>query len=397
MATDRHPCPPSEGKTFCEFFAGIGLVRRGLTGGGRECVYANDIDPKKRRMYEAAYPDSSGHFHEGDVWDTDGVLARVPPRPFLATASFPCVDLSLAGHYRGMAGEHSSTFFGFLNVLDGMGRRRPKAVLVENVPGFVSSNGGRDFEAAVSALAALGYRIDAFVVDAERFVPQSRPRVFVVGIDSSCEPSGAITRTAGGWFADAWRQRVASRPDVRPPSLVRLMERVELPTGWIAFDLPPLPNRTIRLADVIDCDDGQEWWGESEVERHRLMMSDGHQAVVSKLLGAGYHVGTIYRRVRQGRQRAEVRFDGVAGCLRTPRGGSGKQIVIVLDHGRVRMRWMTPRKYARLQGADDFPIAGDRIRELFGFGNAVCVPVVRWIDQAVLTPVYNAASAATAA
>ena len=82
-------------------------------------------------------------------------------------------------------------------------------------------------------------------------------------------------------------------------------------------DLPPFPVRTLQLADVIDLDKQQEWWDEKEVERHHAMMSDRHrQEVDARRRQGGLHVGTIFRRVRHGRQRAEVRFDGVAGCGR---------------------------------------------------------------------------------
>ncbi len=90
---------PIPDKTFCEFFAGIGLVREGLTPSGWSCVYANDVDPKKQQLYQGQFG-AEGHFHLGDVWNTDEVLARIAGRPFLATASFPCVDLSLAGRDR---------------------------------------------------------------------------------------------------------------------------------------------------------------------------------------------------------------------------------------------------------------------------------------------------------
>ncbi len=110
----------SAGKTFCEFFAGIGLVREGLGPSGWQCVYANDIDPKKQEAYEARFG-KSDHFHLGDVWKTDEVVDRILGQPVLMTASFPCIDLSLAGHYRGLQGEHSSTFFGFANVVEARG------------------------------------------------------------------------------------------------------------------------------------------------------------------------------------------------------------------------------------------------------------------------------------
>jgi DNA (cytosine-5)-methyltransferase 1 len=87
--------------------------------------------------------------------------------------------------------------------------------------------------------------------------------------------------------------------------------------------------------------------------------------------------------------RAEVRFDGLAGCLRTPKGGSARQIVIVAQNGKLRMRWMNPREFARLQGVPDFPLVGTPIQQLWGFADAVCVPAIAWIDQHVLTPLYD--------
>jgi DNA (cytosine-5)-methyltransferase 1 len=92
--------------------------------------------------------------------------------------------------------------------------------------------------------------------------------------------------------------------------------------------------------------------------------------------------------------RAEVRFDNVAGCLRTPRGGSARQIVMVIDDGHVRFRWMSPREYARLQGAPNFTLAANTIQSLFGFGDGVCVPVIQWVDQNILTPIYQDEAAA---
>lgn len=168
-------------KTFCEFFAGIGLVRAGLEPSGWHCVYANDIDPAKRRGYEARF--GADHFHLGDIADTPRVLERLPGTPFLATASFPCVDLSLAGHYRGLGGgTQSATLFAFGRVLAALGTRKPAVVLIENVPGFLTSGEGDDFAAAAKLLSGLGYWLDAIVLDARHFAPQSRPRVFLIGV-----------------------------------------------------------------------------------------------------------------------------------------------------------------------------------------------------------------------
>jgi len=86
---------------------------------------------------------------------------------------------------------------------------------------------------------------------------------------------------------------------------------------------------------------------------------------------------------------AELRTDGIAGCLRTPRGGNGRQILFVAGRGRYAVRLLTPRKCARLMGADDFKITVSMNKALFGFGDAVCVPVIRWIAENYLNPVWR--------
>jgi DNA (cytosine-5)-methyltransferase 1 len=373
-----------EGKTFCEFFAGIGLVRAGLEPSGWQCTYANDIEPKKQAMYEARFG-VTDHFHLGDVNETDQVVSRIKGEPFLATASFPCVDLSVAGHYRGFDGEHSSTFFPFAEVLKKLGTRKPRVVMLENVKGFLTAHLGEDFKRAVGVLADLGYWIDTFVLDACCFTPQSRPRVFVVGVVKDLVPEEA----ASPRDSDSSASRSSA---LRPDSIQKLKKTVPLPTGWVQFDLPRPPERTKTLEDVIDQGDDEDWWSKDEVVRHYGMMSDRHQQRIDELLRSGQRwVGTIFRRIRDKQQRAEVRFDGLAGCLRTPSGGSANQIVVTTDQGDLRMRWMSPREYARLQGADDFPLKGSRQNLLWGFADAVCVPAVAWIDQHLLTPLYELA------
>ncbi len=304
------------GKIFCEFFAGIGLVREGLEPSGWRCVYANDIDSKKQAAYEVRFG-KSVHFHLGDVWNTEEVIERIPSRPSLMTASFPCIDLSLAGHYRGLDGNHSSTFFGFAKVLEALKGRRPPLVMLENVTGFLSSRKGQDFETAARRLADLGYWLDAFVLDACHFTPQSRPRVFVIGMAPELKPEDE-SPTGCLWPVE--------RPSaLRPDSIIQAKRRLELPSGWVTLPLPDPPKRQSVLADMIDTDDGQAWWSEIEVRRHYELMSNLHQRQLDEILASKRTwVGTAFRRTRA-QLRAEVRFDGLAGCLRTPKGGSAKK------------------------------------------------------------------------
>ena len=99
--------------------------------------------------------------------------------------------------------------------------------------------------------------------------------------------------------------------------------------------------------------------------------------------------GTVFRRIRNDRSMAELRTDGIAGCLRTPRGGSGRQILFAAGRQRFAVRLLTPRECARLMGADNFVIRVPLSQALFGFGDAVCVPVVEWMARHYLNPVWE--------
>jgi DNA (cytosine-5)-methyltransferase 1 len=381
-------------KTFCEFFAGIGLVRAALSRGGWQCLYANDIDPKKESMH-AGHFGPSERYHLGDVWDTESVCERIAGRPTLATASFPCTDMSLAGKRAGLAGDQSGALLGFLRVLEELAERRPAMILLENVPGFLSSRGGADFAAAVNQLAALGYWIDSFVLDARSFVPQSRQRLFVVGYSRQLVDDATplvVRRSDCDALCDPWHEAIRRSERIRPSQLRRAMDRIELETGWATVDCGNPRPASYRLADYLDDDELQSWWPAEEVERHHAMMSDGHRRQVEQIVAEASEVAPLtgFRRVRQSQQRLEVRFDGVAGCLRTPRGGSAKQIVLFAGRGELRMRWMSPREYARLQGAPDYTLPANDIQAWFGFGDAVCVPAIQWIDRQMLSPVLEA-------
>jgi DNA (cytosine-5)-methyltransferase 1 len=350
---------------FAEFFAGIGLVRAGL-GPRWRCEYANDIDPFKAKMYRAMFPDDQpSHLHLCDIWDTDAVAARVGS-PFLATASFPCTDVSLCGMQRGLDGKGSGAFWAFALVLRRMlsEGRTPRLLMLENVHGFATGNGGRDLRAACSELSSIGYALDAFALDARHFLSQSRPRLFVVG--------------ALGWDGKPNR---GPRPEaLRLRALSEVMESMP-DVRWMGLRAAPPPELSCRVESVLDPDG--DWWPGEQVEAHLAKMDPIHLA---RLAGPEPIVACGFRRTRRGAARLEVRTDGLAGCLRTPRGGSGRQVVVRSEGGRVRMRWMTSVEYARLQGARHCgPVVSER-QALFGYGDAVCVPAVSWLDQEILSP-----------
>lgn len=373
---------------FYEFFAGGGMARLGL-GGGWRCVFANDNDPKKAACYRARFGDE-GHLFVGDIARLD-TRSLAGGRADLAWASFPCQDLSLAGAGAGLGGERSGTFWPFWRLMLGLRRegRAPRAVVLENVYGAVTSHGGRDLAAICEELAAGGYRFGALVVDAARFLPQSRPRLFVVAADAALDIPDALLDAGpeGEW-----------RPESLKLSYELLTDAARAACVW--WRLPPPPAPASTLEDLIEDEPrGVKWHTPDETARLLGMMSPVNREKVDAARRAGARrVGALYRRTRRGadgvkRQRAEARFDGVAGCLRTPSGGSSRQTVIVVEGDRVRTRLLSPREAARLMGLpDDYPLPANYNDAYHLAGDGVAVPVVAHLAENLLTPLLARAA-----
>lgn len=363
-------------RAVAEFFAGIGLMRMGLEQAGWEVLWANDIDEDKMKMYCGHFGHDHAHFCLSDIRT---IAPHEIPLVTLATASFPCNDLSLAGARRGLSGQNSGAFWGFIDAISGMGRRRPPLVMLENVVGFLTSNDGNDFRDACLALNELGYAVDAFIIDAALFVPQSRQRLFLIGTKE--KPKSDRTAETLRLYESQCRPRALAdfillHPEIR----------------WSLRNLPSIVRENSMLRDIIEDlpVNSPYWWSQQRAEYLLSQMSEKHRAIAEKMIeDKRVSYGTVFRRVRYGRSMAELRTDGIAGCLRTPRGGSGRQILFVAGRHRYAVRLLTPRECARLMGADDFKIAVPLNQALFGFGDAVCVPVVRWIAENYLTPVWE--------
>ena len=357
--------------TAVEYFAGVGLFRMGLERAGWNVEFANDWDGERAPIYEGFFGDKY------EIRNIFSVSHEQVPRATLATCSFPCIDLSLAGKRAGIHGRHSGAFWGFYELLRNQGSTSPAIVLLENVPGWLYSNGGDDFYATAAALNELGYACDVFVVNARSFVPQSRSRVFMVGV------KGTIPSMA---FAHPRSKRLM------PQKLKELID-ANSAIDWMRLDVPePPPFRnegfSSEIVEVLPSD-STLWWAEEKVEKHLRMMSPAHFELVKYLTNRDeISYRTFFRRRRAEGQRAEVRSDDIAGCLRTAVGGSGKQFMVAVGKGSTRMRTLTTREYARLQGVPDkYPIVANSERQsLSAFGDAVCVPVIAWIAKEVMTP-----------
>ena len=362
------------GKSFVELFAGIGLIHEALQPLGWNAVVANDNDPKKTRAYKANFPDVPFNVCDVRVLDLCDY-----PAPRLVTASFPCIDLSQAGNRQGLNGEHSSlvrTFLEKVALLTAAGKK-PEFLLIENVPNLLSIHNGAALEEILGILTELGYGFDVVQVDAKHFTPQSRNRVFIIAVDLEHHPLKHQV------FPDdhLHRHKLAETYRKNP----------KLP--WFFFDFPHLPVRQISLRDVIEQipASSSTWWNKKEADYFWSLVEHDHKKRLEALLqNGGNHVFTAVRRLRRRRKREQIfniRFDGLASCLRTPRGGSSTQYVVVIENGLLRGRRLTALESARLQGvclpdcAPNFQLVGSETDIRFAFGDAVCVPAVRWVVE----------------
>ena len=319
------------------------------------------------------------------------VSADLPGHADLAWASFPCQDLSLAGAGAGLNGQRSSSFWPFWRLITALGAegRAPSLIALENVCGALSSHGGKDFAAIGDAMADGGYRFGAIIIDAIDFVPQSRPRLFLIGVHQSLPIPGALL--AGGPQAP-WH----------PPTLTsafgKLSARAQ--NAWEWWRLPAPPARAHALADLVEeAPEGVIWHSEHETARLIGMMNTRNLEKVRLMQRSGRRrVGAVYKRTRSngadGRkvQRAEVRFDDVAGCLRTPSGGSSRQTIMVVEGQRTRTRLLSPREAARLMSLPDHYALPSNYNEAYHLaGDGVAVPVVRFLAEHLLEPLLTAA------
>ncbi|MEN9867238.1 MAG: hypothetical protein RL748_2828 [Pseudomonadota bacterium] len=363
-------------KYFAEFFAGVGLVREGLAATGWECAWANDISSEKAACYQTNY--GAEHFHLGDLWQWENNPGHIPDKCSLWTASFPCTDLSLAGVRKGLAGAESGALHAFLAILAAKVAQQlaPPLVMLENVGGFLSSHKGADVAHTVRTLNQLGYVVDIIEIDAADFVPQSRQRIFVFALKAALAEK-MMQSPPGPQHTGRIRRVFADNPEL----------------NWGHFDLAMPPRHKATLADMIeplplDC---APWWDESRKTKLWEQMFERHQDALKRMqTQSGISFATVFRRMRDNISRAELRFDGVAGCLRTPRGGSSKQILIQAGNGRWDVRLLTPREYARLQGVrDSFQLPQNENQGYFAMADAVCVPVIEFLAQQIISPVVD--------
>ncbi|MBS5373112.1 DNA (cytosine-5-)-methyltransferase [butyrate-producing bacterium] len=344
--------------TMHEFFAGSGLVGYGLKGMFAP-IWANDISVQKAAVYIANF--GKEHFLLNDIRNIHGAEL---PYANMSWASFPCQDLSLAGPLGGIHASRSGLVWEWLRVLDEM-VEKPKILVLENVTGLLSTNNGENYKVLHYSLVERNYRCGAIVINASHFVPQSRPRVFIIAVKNDCVIPNSLIGLGPCWL----HNKAATELGRQLPDWI-----------WWNTDKPPHCRQTIK--DIVE---KNVPFDKDDIlrlvpERHKEKLNT-HETVYA----------TGYRRTRHGEQRLELRCDGIAGCLRTPEGGSSKQYLVIKEAGATHARLLTVREAARLMGAPDtFKLPGSYNDGYKAMGDAVAMPVAQFIGERFLTKIAEA-------
>ena len=352
--------------TCLDFFAGSGLVSVGLSADFRT-VWANDISAKKACVFNA---NNMGGVLQ--VCPIENVSGKALPAVDLSWGSFPCQDLSLAGDIKGLYASRSGLFWQWLRVMDEM-HVRPPVVVAENVVGFVSAAGGKYYVAAHEELSKRGYKVGAVMLDAANWLPQSRKRIFMIGVQKDVYISD-LTSNGATWC--------------HPDPVVKVAGMVN---DWVWWNIPMPKVKKSKLDELVDFDSPCD---SESVQSHNLSLVASEKINQLRNLSRGCRRAfTGYRRTRNHKQVLEVRTDGMAGCLRTPCGGSSRQVVIIATNGELKTRLLTVRETARLMGApDSYKIPGSYNDGYMAMGDAVAVPVVEYLSKQLLAPLGRSAN-----
>jgi DNA (cytosine-5)-methyltransferase 1 len=225
-------------------FAGVGGFDLALERNGVNVVASVEIDKKASAILAKHFPNSQLFDDVCKVTGKDFIDAGFTPEQGIMVGGFPCQDLSVAGKRAGLAGNRSGLFFEFIRLIK---ETKTKFVILENVPGLLSSNNGNDMGVVIGELDDLGYSVAWRVLDAQFFgVPQRRRRVFIVGClgDDWRTPAQILALSEGraGYLAKSQSKRKGS-----PSTIAR-----GLGASGIAGTLAARDYKGLAADDLLD-------------------------------------------------------------------------------------------------------------------------------------------------
>lgn len=355
---------------FFDMFAGIGGFRSGLAAvGGFECLGHCEIDKYANQAYNAIYePKGELYFEDARTIDPNEL-----PDLDLICAGFPCQSFSVAGKRLGFADDTRGTLF--FEIARIARAKRPAFLLLENVPGLLSHDGGRTLDTIFSALVELGYHLEWSVLNSAHFgVPQQRRRLYIVA-SLGAECAGRIFPLASG-DAENLKELIPGPQGQRvyDPSGVACTQCAGSggwggKTGLYFIDMNPNPI----ITDHARCITARQ---DSGVSNHR----GEHSAVLVEDDAPRAILTPDRETVRQQGRRVKEPDEPMFTITAQDRHG-------VVHHGRIRK--LMPIECWRLQGFTDEQFykaqtTGLKDGRLYKMaGNAVSVPVISAIGQKI--------------
>ena len=334
--------------TAVSLFAGVGGFDLAMQRNGINVVATVEIDKNARGVLQHQFPEVT-HFEDVTKVSGDDLRSAgfIPDRGII-TGGFPCQDLSVAGKRAGLAGQRSGLYWEIIRLVDELS---PKYLVLENVPGLLSSNDGRDMGIVIGALTERGYGVSWRVLDAQYFgVAQRRRRVFIVGCaGDNGRSSSEILDLTNSLRGDSAPRRQKEQ-DVASNVVGSIAENS---TTDNANNVKVGPLTATGMSSVK---------GTETSDSHHLVIMSNNPDVANALPASLYHHGTVVNQ--------DV---------------DSNHLVI-----GPAVRRLTPSECERLQGFPD-GWTSQRIDEKKGLiaqadsarykqmGNAVAVPVVEWI------------------
>lgn len=320
MMARKHKKSRPSSFTFIDLFAGIGGMRLAYEAAGGSCVYSNEWNKFCQQTYMANF----GEFPDGDITK---VNAEDIPDHDILLAGFPCQPFSIAGVSKkrsmgratGFADKTQGTLF--FDVCRILKAKRPKAFMLENVKNLCSHDHGRTFKVILESLAELDYEVFYQIMDGQKFVPQHRERIVIIGFD---------------------KKRYGADVD-------------------FSFDIA-LEKPQPLLKDILQTDVDEKYTLSDKLWQYLQDYAAKHRAAGN---GFGYGIAPL---------------DGVSRTLSARYYKDGSEILIAQSGKNPRK--LTPRECARLQGfPDSFVIPVSDTQAYKQFGNSVVVPLIEAVAK----------------
>lgn len=365
--------------TFGSLFTGIGGFDLGFEKAGMECLWQVEIDKSCTQTLNKHW---GGVAKYGDIVDVGrSSLKRVD----VACGGFPCQDVSIAGRRAGLDGERSGLWFEFARVIEEM---RPEWVVIENVPGLLSSNKGRDFAAIIGRLAELGYGFAWRVLDSKNFgVAQRRRRVFIVGHSGgSCAPPATVLFEPESLSGDIAKGRqeghIAPTLSASGAGTSRTKARGSEQDFYVVQ----------KAVTVLNDQDGDFMYETEDYAGTLMANMGGHQPIIciqGNMTGRKDENGPNGQGFAEEESYTLNTIDrhaiAIANTILTREGHRhDPSSETYITHGDI-VRRLTPLECERLQGFPDNWTAGHSDTARYRMiGNAVTVNVAEWIGKRIM-------------